>query len=48
MSLKKSLVKFVHTKTNEVNELISTIDTKDVSNKLKKLIEENFEKYRGK
>lgn len=48
MSLKNSLVKFINKKTNEVNELINTIDTKDISNRLKKLIEENMEKYRGK
>ena len=48
LSLKKALSKFTKTKSDEMNELIQNLDTAAISNKLKNIINENLEKYKGK
>ena len=48
LSLKNVLSKFVKKKSDEINELIRNLDTSAISEKLKNIINENLEKYKGK
>ena len=45
--IKSILSKFVKQKSEEINEFIANIDTKLISDKLKKIIDENIKKYKG-
>lgn len=48
LSLKKNLSDFFKKKTDELNEMIANIDSKEISEKIKMTINENLKKYGGK
>lgn len=48
LSLKNAFSKFIKVKGDEINELIQNLDTVSISDKLKNIINENLEKYKGK